>query len=58
VCFLAFAYVVLKYIAEEHPDTEKVDFIVERNGDVTKRIADSDPLDCRDWCCAGTVPEV
>jgi hypothetical protein len=40
MCFLAFAYVALKYVTEEHPDAEKVDFIVEHNGNITRHIGD------------------
>lgn len=38
LCFLGYAYVVLKYVEKFYPDADKVDFVVERNGDITKHI--------------------
>jgi len=38
ICFLGYAFFVLNYIAQWHPEAEKVDFIVERNGPITKHI--------------------
>src|SRR5437763_15069947 len=40
ICFLSYAWVVLNYINIHHSTAEKVDFIVERNGEVTKHIQD------------------
>lgn len=40
ICFLGYAWVVLNYVNIHHPHAEKVDFVVERNGDVTKHIQD------------------
>jgi len=40
VCFLAYAYVVLNYVHDVHPHAEKVDFIVEKKGVVTRYIQD------------------
>jgi hypothetical protein len=40
VCFLAYAWAVLRYLAEYHPEAEKVDFIVERKHTVTNYIQD------------------
>lgn len=34
-CFLGYAMMVLDYVTNEHPECEKVDFIVERNGKIT-----------------------
>jgi hypothetical protein len=38
ICFLAYAVLVLDYLDKCHPEAEKVDFIVERKGDVTKHV--------------------
>jgi hypothetical protein len=38
ICFLGYAYYVLSYVETKHPEAEKVDFIVELNGQVTKYI--------------------
>jgi hypothetical protein len=38
ICFLAYARLVLGYIEHRHPEAEKVDFIVEMNGKITKHI--------------------
>jgi hypothetical protein len=38
ICFVGYAYLVLKYLERFHPEAEKVDFVVERNGDITKHI--------------------
>jgi len=38
ICFIAYSYAVVKYLEAKHPDVEKIDFIVERNGDITKHI--------------------
>ena len=37
-CFQAYVFAVLTYVEKWHPDAEKVDFIVERNGEITKHI--------------------
>jgi hypothetical protein len=37
-CFQAYVFAVLMYVEKWHPDTEKVNFIVERNGEITKHI--------------------
>lgn len=36
--FLAYAFVVLKYVSENYPGAERVDFFVENNGEITKHI--------------------
>jgi len=38
LCFLTYAYVVLNYVHNVHPHVEKVNFIVERKGHVTRYI--------------------
>ena len=38
LCFLAYAHTVLDYVHEKHPHVEKVDFIVERKGYITRYI--------------------
>lgn len=38
ISFLVYAFLVLNYIEQRHPEAEKVDFLVERNGKVTKYI--------------------
>jgi hypothetical protein len=38
ICFIAYAMGVLLYLRKYHPETEKVDFIVETNGPVTDHI--------------------
>lgn len=38
LCFFYFAHVVLKYVHQEFPEIEKVDFVVERNGKITSHI--------------------
>src|SRR5581483_6256801 len=38
VCFLLYVFVVLTHIEKNHPQAEKVDFLVERNGQITKHI--------------------
>jgi hypothetical protein len=35
LCFLGYAMLTLEYVHQTHPDCEKVDFIVEKNGKVT-----------------------
>ncbi len=40
ICFLSYAWIALNYINKHHPEADKVDFVVERNGDVTKHIQD------------------
>jgi len=40
ICFLAYSWVVLNYLNIFHPEAEKVDFIVERNGATTRHIQD------------------
>lgn len=37
-CFQAYVLAVLMYVNRWHPDAEKVDFVVERNGEITKHI--------------------
>lgn len=37
-CFQAYVFALLMYVEKWHPDAEKVDFIVERNGEITKHI--------------------
>ena len=37
-CFNAYAYALLLYLEKWHPEVEKVDFLVERNGEITKHI--------------------
>ncbi len=36
--FVGYAMTVLKFVREAYPDVEKVDFLVEQNGEVTKHI--------------------
>jgi hypothetical protein len=38
LAFVCYAYGVLKYVHDKHPDAEKVDFLVENNRDITKHI--------------------
>jgi hypothetical protein len=38
LCFLAYAYMALLHVETDHPEAERVDFIVERKGHVTKYI--------------------
>jgi hypothetical protein len=38
ICFLAYAYIVLNYVHDVHPHAEKVNFIVEKKGFVTRYI--------------------
>ena len=38
VCFMGYSYLALLYVAKTYPDAEKVDFIIERNGRITKFI--------------------
>jgi hypothetical protein len=40
LCFLGYAIMALKYVNEKHPDCEKLDFLVERNGKITAYIQD------------------
>ncbi|MEO8736876.1 MAG: hypothetical protein ABI380_10080 [Edaphobacter sp.] len=40
LCFLGYAMMALNYVAEEHPECEKLDFIVEQNGKITDYIRD------------------
>ena len=40
LCFLGYAWIVLDYVEKKHPHAEKVDFVVERNGEITKHIAE------------------
>jgi hypothetical protein len=40
VCFLAYSWIVLNYLDQHHPEAEKVDFVVEKNGATTKHIQD------------------
>lgn len=40
ICFVAFAYLVLQYVATVRPECEKVDFVIERNGKISHRIND------------------
>jgi hypothetical protein len=37
-CFLGYAWAALKYLAEYHPESEKLDFVVERKNKVTNYI--------------------
>jgi hypothetical protein len=39
-CFLFYSWIALNYLKLFHPDAEKLDFVVERNGAVTKHIQD------------------
>jgi hypothetical protein len=39
-CFLAYVWVVLNYVDRHYEDAEKVDFVVEQNGVITKYIQD------------------
>lgn len=38
ICFLAYAFVLLKFVHTTHPEAEKVDFVVERKNVVTRYI--------------------
>jgi hypothetical protein len=38
ICFLGYAFHVLNHLEEFHPEAEKVDFVVEVNGEITKHI--------------------
>lgn len=38
LCFLAFVFVTLGCVKERNPDAEKVDFVIENNGNMTKHI--------------------
>jgi hypothetical protein len=38
LCFCTYAFAVLRYLDQWNPEVEKVDFIVERNGEITKHI--------------------
>jgi hypothetical protein len=38
ICFLGYAFVVLQYVAHNHPEAKKVDFVIERNGQITQYI--------------------
>ncbi len=38
VCFLAYVWAVLNYVAQNHPEVEKVDFVVEHKNTVTRYI--------------------
>lgn len=38
LCFLAYSYLALSYIAKTYADAERVDFIIERNGRITRYI--------------------
>ncbi len=40
ICFLAYAWASLKYLAEYHPEAEKLDFVVERKTTITNYIQD------------------
>jgi hypothetical protein len=40
ICFLGYAWAALKYLAEHHPEAEKLDFVVERKNKVTSYIHD------------------
>jgi hypothetical protein len=40
LCFLGYAMLALFYVANEHPECEKLDFLVERNGKITDYIRD------------------
>lgn len=38
ICFIAFATVALTYVSRNFPETEKVDFVIEKNGKMTSHI--------------------
>jgi hypothetical protein len=38
LCFLGYAMLALDYVARHHPECEKLDFVVERNGKITDYI--------------------
>lgn len=38
VCFMGISYLVFQYVSKEYPEAEKVDFVIERNGRITKFI--------------------
>jgi len=38
LCFISYSYLALSHIAKSYADAEKVDFIIERNGRITKYI--------------------
>ena len=38
LCFLVYVYAVLNYVHRMHPQVERVDFIIEVNGQVTSHI--------------------
>lgn len=38
ICFLAFSYLALSYVAQTYADAERVDFIIEKNGRITRYI--------------------
>jgi hypothetical protein len=40
VCFLFFAFIVLNYVNVHHPQAERVNFLVERNGPITRHMQD------------------
>lgn len=40
LCFLGYAMMALDYVSKQHPDCEKLDFIVEQNGKITDYIKD------------------
>jgi hypothetical protein len=40
VCFLFFAFIVLKYVNLHYPGAEKVNFLVEQNGPITRHMQD------------------
>lgn len=38
ICFLQWAFRVLRYVEQQYPDAENVDFVIERNGRITKHL--------------------
>lgn len=38
LCFIGYVYYVLNYLAHKHPEAEKVDFVIEKNGPITRYI--------------------
>lgn len=40
ICFLGYAWAALKYLAEYHPEAEKLDFVIEQKNKVANHIQD------------------
>jgi hypothetical protein len=40
LAFLAYAWAALKYLAEYHPEVEKLDFVVEKKTTITQHVRD------------------